>query len=292
MYSCETGFETMQGTNVTVIFQHIPKAAGSTILSILRRKYSPSERCHLTGPGGIREAEFARMPLEQRAQFRLIMGHLFFGIHRHVPGPTTYLTLLRHPVDRVVSHYQYVKRTPHHYLYDRVVAENMSLEAYVSSGVSLELNNGQVRSLYGPEHQATEYGRCSREMLIQAQRNLRECYSVVGITERFDESLLLMRQKLEWTNLPLYDAKNVSRKKGGETAVSKQVISIIERDNVLDLELYEDVSKSFAADVEQAEISRELRHFRLLNGMYARYFRARHSARRIARTSLSALERT
>ncbi|MEX2400241.1 MAG: sulfotransferase family 2 domain-containing protein [Rhodothermales bacterium] len=275
---------------MTLIFQHIPKAAGSTLLSILRRHFSPSETCFLTGPGGIREAEFERLPLKEREGFRLVMGHMYFGIHRHLPGPSTYITMLRHPVDRVISHYHYVKRTPHHYLYGRVASEKMSLEGYVSDGIALELNNGQVRSLFGLEHQLVEYGQCSDEMLRVAERHLLENYSVVGLTERFDESLLLMRRRLGWTFRPVYAAKNVARKNAGASNVSRRIVEIIERDNALDLELYERVAKSFSREVEQTDVCSELRSFRLLNGIYGRYVKVRKMTRTVARTSRSAFE--
>jgi len=51
--------------------------------------------------------------------------------------------MLRNPIDWIISHYYYVRRIPRHYLYNRVVSQNMNLEEYVMSGILSEINNEQ-----------------------------------------------------------------------------------------------------------------------------------------------------
>jgi len=41
----------------------------------------------------------------------VISGHLYFGIHREIPRPTAYFTMLRDRVDRILSNYYYVLHT-------------------------------------------------------------------------------------------------------------------------------------------------------------------------------------
>jgi hypothetical protein len=265
----------------TVIFQHIPKAAGTTLNAILTRYYSPDETYSLVGSAGFREAEFAQLPIEDRARFRLIKGHLYFGIHRYLPSPFTYITILRHPVDRVLSHFHYVKRSPQHYLYGHVTSKQMTLEEYVSSGISLELNNGQVRCLVGPDHQNVGYGECSRAMLEQAQRHLLTNYSVVGIANRFDEALLLMRRRLGWSSSPLYVPKNVTRNKPQTSSLPRRIIQLIERDNALDMELYENAARAFAKETDQWILRGELVRFQVLNSIYAQYVSSARVARKM-----------
>lgn len=274
-------------TDTTVIFQHIPKAAGSTLNSILKREYTAEQTYSLVGNGGAREAEFAQLPVEFLARIRLIKGHLYFGIHRRLPNPFTYITILRHPVDRVVSHYHYVKRSPKHYLYDRVTSTKMTLEEYVSTGISLELDNGQVRTLVGPENERVAYGCCTSTMLKQAQRHLREFYSVVGIAERFDETLMLMRRLLQWRNTPFYAPRNVTRSRPRLSTLSPSVLRTIELHNAIDLELYEMAANEFGEVVERSGIGGEVSRFRLLNAAYVRYFHSSQVARRMAQKARS-----
>src|SRR5690606_35587137 len=80
--------------------------------------------------------------------FQLIQGHTNFGIHQYLSQPCTYITFLRHPVSRVVSHYHYVQRQPDNYLYERV--KGLSLKDYITSGVTEVVWNWQVRQLNTP----------------------------------------------------------------------------------------------------------------------------------------------
>lgn len=256
--------------DVTVIFLHIPKAAGSTLHSVLRGYYPKESVCHIPVSIPNREAVYADLNRDQRARVRLIKGHLLFGIHRLVPDRFTYITVLRHPVDRVVSHYYYVRRTPRHRLFETLRSSDMSLEEYVTSKTALELNNGQVRALYGPDHLEVEYGECMPAMFEQAVHNLRTHFSVVGLTDRFDESLLLMRQLLGWNRWPFYVARNVTENRPAVRRVPQHVIKKIEQDNELDLELYALARRSFDEQMERHEISKQLERFRTWNGVYGR----------------------
>src|SRR5690606_18742995 len=131
----------------------------------------------------------------------LIKGHMPFGVHEYLPNESTYITMLRDPVERVISHYDYVLRRTTHHLRARIIESNMDLEAYVTSGITHEMDNGQVRLLSGHDDDLP-FGACSELHLQQALRNLREHFSVVGLAERFDHSILLMQHALGWRNAP------------------------------------------------------------------------------------------
>ena len=66
-------------------------------------------------------------------------------------GKSKYITFLRDPVERLISHYHYVLRRPKHYLYEQVVKDGLSLSDYVTSDISPELSNHQVRMISGRE---------------------------------------------------------------------------------------------------------------------------------------------
>src|SRR4030095_15973884 len=123
------------------------------------------------------------------------MGHLYFGAHAFLSQPCTYLTMLRDPVDRVISHYNYVRHQPSHYLYHE--ACRMSLRDYVEFCGRQEPNNDQTRLLAG-ERNVPNFGQCSEEMLNIAKRNLADHFAVVGLTEEFDRSLIIMKRVFKW----------------------------------------------------------------------------------------------
>ena len=62
-------------------------------------------------PPGFLVSDLGLLPLEQRARFRLVMGHFQYGIHEFLPQEYTYVTIVRDPVERVISHYNYLRQT-------------------------------------------------------------------------------------------------------------------------------------------------------------------------------------
>ena len=218
-----------------LIFLHIPKAAGTTLHSILESHYPAANTCSLFDPD-IPAKEFAAWPLEKREPIRLLKGHVAFGLHESLVGETTYITVLRDPIERVKSHYYYAKRYPTHYLHKEITERNMSLKDYATARLSDELDNGQVRMLAGiVSEKELALGECSARLLQQAQRNIERHFSVTGLAERFDESLALMALRLGWDWTPSYESLNVAPEKGQVDAATREAI---ERANPFDCELY------------------------------------------------------
>jgi hypothetical protein len=255
----------------TVIFLHIGKTAGTSLRRVLHRQFHASEILRVEtpwrNPARLRREEtldyFASLPEERRADARLIEGHIIFGLHRSVPRPSTYITLLRDPVALTISQYNFVLRRPRHWLHERVVAGRMTLEEYVRSGIALETDNSQTRALSGDT--TAEFGDCTPEMLETAKRNLEERFSVTGLTERFDESLVLLKRAFGWSNV-CYVRANVSPRKDPVPAETRRRI---EEQNSLDIELYRWASVRFAEDVAaDPSFADAYARFRRANALY------------------------
>lgn len=260
----------------TVIFLHIPKAAGSTLSSVIQRQYEPGDTFRIDG-FHIRESidEFKKIPEAKKEKIRFLSGHMFFGLHEFLPQASTYITMLRNPVDRVISHYYHVIRHSNHYLYQEVTSRNMNLKDYVSSGISAELDNGQTRDISGEgivqkpfPDTGISFGQCSTEMLERAKRNLREHFAVVGLAERFDESLILLKRTFGW-GTPCYVKSNVGENHPHKRDISKDELKLIEKYNELDIELYKYAGEMFEELINQrlplSSFERELKQFKLLN---------------------------
>ncbi len=97
----------------TVIFLHIPKAAGSTLLHILQRAYKPENRLFIEDDS-IREPDrlLSSMSDTQKREIALLAGHVKFGIHTWLPQPATYFTILRHPIERIISDITFCIKRP------------------------------------------------------------------------------------------------------------------------------------------------------------------------------------
>ena len=246
-----------------LIFLHIPKTGGSTLYKILRRHYSQTETITLDTPG---VARFKTLPIAQRERYRLIQGHLCFGLHRFIPRASTYVTFLRQPVERAFSFYCYARSTPDHYLYPVLTNEHLDLRALLALDLTEELCNYQTRMLAGDEWEDPQRV-VTRAALERAQANLRNGFRVVGLLEEFDATLLLLHRVFAWP-LRVYVKENVTKEKPSAASLDVETRRLVEDANPLDLELYEYARNLFDEQCRAAgeSFAADLSRFRELNG--------------------------
>jgi hypothetical protein len=194
------------------LFLHVPKTAGTTFTNCIYNNYADAtplaEEDELLAEGvyyylgGFLAAENGPSPDALRAfarpDLRAVVGHFRFGIHVHVPTPSTYLTILRGPVERTNSVYRHVQRFEHSEFHAEVVGGRLTIDEFVSDLGFLEVDNGQTRRVSGIR---AAFGRCTASMLDAAKENLDQHFSVVGVQERFDEFLLVVQRALGWTDV-------------------------------------------------------------------------------------------
>jgi hypothetical protein len=275
------------GQPPTVIFLHLPKAAGTTLYQVINRQYPPAAILTSEHPWPNWIGKFSQVPDAHKAQYKIIRGHVRFGLHEYLPQPATYFTVVRHPVDRIISFYYFVRQSPDHYLYEAVTTQQMSLADLIHNQISTELDNGQTRNVSGIGH-TIGFGECSPEILASAKQHLRERFSVVGLTDRFDETLLLLKRAFGW-RMPLYVRVNITRNRPRQEEVSPETLELVRKHNALDMELYLYAQQLFEEQISQqgALFHKELQLFRMLNRLYGRIYTLSRSARRTAKTLLA-----
>ena len=229
-----------------IIFTHVPRSAGTTLITILERQYRPDQQFYFYVRekfGTTSEAleEFMQLPEEKRNGLKVLQGHMSYGLHKYYDR-YTYIALFRDPVERVVSYYYYIIKQPGHYLHNIVLANRMRLEEFVTAGLSTEFDNIQTRQISGVE--GVPYGKCTEKMLETAKLNLIRQYAVAGLTERFDETIMLMKKHFGWS-YPLYSRRNVQKNKPVKEKIPEATIKLIEQKNALDVELYRFAKKKF-----------------------------------------------
>lgn len=265
----------------TLIFLHIFKTGGVTLNKILSRQFPPDSVFVIThaAPPVIREAllEFKQLSHKDTKQIRYLAGHMPFGFHKYLVQPCIYTTLLRNPVDRVISEYYAFQRNADSYLYKEITSRNIRLEDYVREGMFLAWN-GQVRLLRETSKDWLEiFGpvSLSRKNLQVAKENLRQHF-IVGLTDRFDESLILLKRTFGWDGDIHYAKQNVGLRVPGRDEVSSKAVSLIEKYNQLDMELYEFGKRMFEEKISQQDdtFEEELQTFRLYNreGIYRKVY--------------------
>jgi Sulfotransferase family. len=252
--------DSQRDPDCLIAFLHVPKTAGTTLNSILSREYAPDE-CYEIMMRGMAwippRAAILRRPLislskvfrlrtavRTRRELRLVHGHFDLSIAKHLPGDTRFFTLLRDPVERAISHYYHYRRRAIDRLHP--LAMRSTLKEWVGGCGIVEMDNGQTRRLAGEMN--LPFGRVTPAMLERAISRLAR-FAVVGVTERFDESLILLRRAFGWRVRPA-SAQNVGENRPPRVDVSEEALEAIERCNRFDRELYR-----FASDLFEARVS-------------------------------------
>lgn len=265
----------------TLFSLQIPKTGSTTLRGIIERQYQQDEILPINRTYGDSIQAYEELSSTQKHGIRVFQGHFGFGLHRIVSRPATYITVLRWPIDRVLSHYYHELR--HSTSSDFYQAgKPVSLEEYIY--LRKMNDNGQTRYLsccdgdiWGDQ---IDFGECSLEMLEKAKRNLDEYFVVAGLLERFDESIILMGRELEW-ELPFYVKHRVASNRPINPKISQKALQTIETYNKLDIELYKYAQEKFDALVSQQSPSflMELYLLRLMNIILERLYATRCSIR-------------
>lgn len=228
----------------TVIFLHLPKTGGRTLEAVLQRQFGADGVFSVYEPSP-HEAmrRYERLSDAERREYEAIAGHVDIRMHEKVPDECEYVTLLRDPVSRVVSSYFYARRSPGHSKHAAITDNEMGLADVIRSGIMPMLDNGQTRVLSG---WWGEVGECPPEAADEAMENIDRHVAVAGVTERFDESLLLMGRELGWSwPKMLYVSRNVSRDRPRAEDLPEETVDLIREHNRVDTELYRRVQKRF-----------------------------------------------
>jgi hypothetical protein len=249
-----------------VVFLHIPKTAGSTLNSIITRQYRARDIYSIDGKRVMESMEeFKQLPKNELEKIKLLRGHMYFGLHEYLPMPSTYITIFREPIERAISTYYYIRRETIHQHYE-IANQTQDIKDYIVQAKPKQLDNGQTRLLAGMDAIDVEFGDSSSQMLEAAKNNLKKYFSVVGTTEKFDETLILIKQKLGW-NLPLYAKKNVTNKRPKKKQIPQDIIDTIVELNQLDLELYKYAGILLQEAIEQQlpNLLQEVEKFKFYN---------------------------
>ena len=269
-------------------FVHIPRTGGGTMSSAVAKNYSPVKR-----PGNYqRGPEKTHQGLKNIAKktglgfWNAVGDHVPYGLYlRYLPADTRYMTILRDPVDRVLSHYHFhaqagdppgssgtrkLRATWERLLnHERVERPGGDKEAEITLDLdgdfSLEeglrrkiviYDNFMTRFLCGGE---SLFGELAPDSLDRARENV-STFWFVGVRERLDDSIVLLGRRLGVGPMP-YFLRHVSQKRPPLAETSDELQALIAEYNAMDVELYRFARERFeqeapspselAADVEE-----------------------------------------
>jgi len=199
-----------------LFFLHVPKTAGTSFRFILENTFGMAH-CHTGHLGNPRlSQEHLRFVRKVFPRLRSLAGHNLVDPFQHGTSDFFYMTFLREPIARVISHYQ-----------DGVLRRSNPESFEQALRRKEELENLHVKLMAGERN------------LDKAKRFLEKC-DFVGLTEKFDKSLQILdrlcpqRLKLNYKRKVVasnYTVRNSIR--------SNEALLEMARDyNRLDLELY------------------------------------------------------
>ena len=225
----------------TLIFLHVPKTAGISVSQNIVRNFSDAEVYHVRNPEHVNGPVFSEnhgtvesfqgLSEARRRSFRCILGHMHFGLHEQVPGPAGYVTVLRDPVERLLSHFgQYCRMVRSGEIGAGETAP--SLEEFCRLKARA-MDNHQTRFLCGWKFD--EHPR--QESLDRAKENLRKWFRVVGTLERFDETKAVLHRAYGWPYVAQI-RQNVGTGRLRREEIDPEFLAEVEELNWLDRELH------------------------------------------------------
>ncbi len=221
------------GDEPLLVFVHLRKTAGTTVSHVMWRQFRRGQAININAPSvDAANQKWNALPPEHRAIVKCVRGHLPYAPELFAPRKIVCFTMLRDPVERVISEYYFNLRNASENFHAVLTRERVTLDQFVNSEMSAEVHNTQTRMLAGAPR-----GASSCQLLKSAAANLLDRLAMVGISERLDESLLLCRAILGWRH-PIYRPVNVNRWRPALGRISSETVAAIERANSLDRELY------------------------------------------------------
>lgn len=245
----------------TVLFLHLPKTGGITLGCALRWQYwwHPTYSTAWKSPSA--PDPFTDLSHAQRTRLRLVKGHVVYGLHQFLDTPCTYVTMIRDPVRRVLSLFYFIRQN-----WPDSEVGGMSLREYLESSHPSYAPNDQVCRIAG--HDPDRNGPATEDTLDQAKKHIDDHFAVCGLTERFDESVVLMQHRLNWSKPAFYVRSNTNTKRPRAEAIDEGLLRRIRADQELDLKLHayaDNRMTSAIADIPSFE--RDLQKFQSLNSV-------------------------
>lgn len=254
-------------------FVHIPKTAGSSFTDVLIRAIGQNNFRILFPDilSGFKEPDF------DINTYNGISGHFPYEIRKLISKPALFLTFLRDPLSRSLSHFNQfqrmnlddplIHRSENYHYYEQV--GQMTFGDFVEHPFfGKEISNLQTRMLGllidHPIHQLKEMMPINqaedRFFSLELAKARIEQFAFVGIQEKFQESLDLFSYQFGTRPVTSPPELNISSNKTQLTALPEQIMEKLHQLNKLDVELYEFGQKLFMKKYSEMILALNRKH--------------------------------
>jgi hypothetical protein len=220
-----------------VLFDHLPKCGGITVNHYLISQYRKKRIYQIDSRNAHSSLmAFKSLPEATRYTYDVTLGHFADELFDFVHPDTISMTIFREPVDRIISHFYYVKENSDHYLHEIVTNNNMRLEEYVTSGISIELRNWYVQHFLGVS--IAEAENHPDQSVAEAYRFVKDRYHIIGFLDDLDTAMDNLREKAGYRKRFKNSYLNRTANRPRKNEIDASVLNTIEQVNFLDVELY------------------------------------------------------
>lgn len=232
----------MNNQKILHVFIHVPKAAGSSIRSLIEANYSEMEQLPIYRTGGtVLHDFFLGLDPAILDNAKIVYGHIPVVVHNYTARHCAYFTFLRDPVQRAISFFKYVKYDfPEHPLHAKFAAGEVTFPQWCRRR-HIEANK-QTQMLSGYDR----INFCNQDMLNAAKKSL-ENFEYFGFMEKFQESVSNCANHFDW-NTDGLQVRNISTR-------TNDAFLEAEGASLADLESLKEINKF---DVELYEFARNL----------------------------------
>jgi rubrerythrin len=228
---------------------HVPKAAGTTLNSILMRNYKYRADSYGTNffpryfPSEFLSLVEAPATEDDRIRPMFFTGHIGLEneLLQRMPVRYAAITMLRNPVSRIISHYRFNSTAPS--IFQTAIQEHqLDVVEYFHrfrSAIPLQWEYFAARSKGN--------GEGSPRRVTEALRNLEEMISIFGIQDEFDEFVVLLAELL---GLPDVFYMPLNKTPENAAAVTKKQIDALRKLLADDIAFYEQAVKLYRRRTE------------------------------------------
>ena len=252
---------------------HISRTGGLTLAHILRRNFGDDHldiyteeiknvlgSARVTPTIGMLTPDELNRILDQNGEIKSISSHWIpipsgIEILKERFGNVKIITFFRDPIDVIISKFFSFRRR---YLHSETLPEHMLYD--YRNDLSLFLKHwAYVSKQYDVQDQCRNY----TAYFFDNDRNadtclsrLREEFWFVGLTERFNEGLVMLKQKFQDLSISFnicYHKKNKGpkAKKERKELVTQKILENIRDQNIIDLQLYEDSLSIYEKNIQE-----------------------------------------
>ena len=232
-----------------LVFIHIPRTAGTTLNKVLMRNYKyradsyganffppypPSQFLSLVKPP---------QTADERITPAFFTGHIDLSndIFRYMPVRYIAITVLRDPVDRIVSHYRFNSTQPSIFQ-DAIRHHGLDVVGYLKHfGAAVPLQY----QLFAPASDAGEDERAA-----QALRNLATSLSLFGLQEDFGGFMSMLSRLV---GLPDVSHKQLNKLPAGGAVVTSEQTEQLRALLKQDIDFYQGAAKLYREHLELME---------------------------------------